>query len=203
MATPTATAPRPPFRPQGIIGAIREVIKRPRVPDDEITGIIGPPDFLTGCEVTGDLAALVGGDPARLTLRARIAVDEGNRQLQVRDLPPTVDIDWAYGNVSNGARVYAEAKKDPGGNWGPGLPLEDVRAFFSDDSDLFVCSAAPGASLERLRDQVAQIEGVFTTMEVALPRPLPDMVRQWVAAHEGEDLLASLTALEEAINRHP
>ena len=34
------------------------VIRRPRVPDDEITAIIGPPGFLTGCEVSGDLAAL-------------------------------------------------------------------------------------------------------------------------------------------------
>ena len=193
---------RPPFRPQGVIGAIREVIRRPQVPDDEIRAIIGPPDFLTGCEVTGDLAALASGEPAELTLRARIAIDEGSRQLLVRDLPPSVDINWAYGNVSNEAGVYAEAREDPGGDWGPGLPLEDVMPFFSSDSDLFVCTAAPGVSLEWLRDQVAQIDGVFTTVEVALPRPLPDMVRHWVAAHDGEDLLASLAELEEAIDRH-
>jgi hypothetical protein len=196
---------RPPFRPQGIIDAIREVIRRPRVADDEITAIIGPPDFLTGCEVTGALAALASGEPAELTLRARITIDEDNRRLLVRDIPPSVDLDrnhevaWAYEQLSNQAGLYAMAKEDPGGTWDPGLPLEDVEPFFSHDSDLFVCTAAPGVSLEWLRDQVAQIAGVVTTMDVALPRPLPDLVRQWVAAHESEDLLASLAALEEAI----
>ena len=199
--------PRPPFRPQGIIDAIREVIRQPGVPDDEITTIIGPPDFLTGCEVTGELAALASGEPARLTLRARITIDDGKRQLLVRSIPPNPGIDriyeasYAYERVSNEAGVYAAAKEDPEGNWGPGLPLADVEPFHSHDSDLFVCTAAPGASLQWLRDQVAQIEGVVTTMDVALPRPLPDMVRQWVAAHDGEDLLASLAALEEAIHR--
>ncbi|HEY6787126.1 MAG TPA: hypothetical protein VI365_07420 [Trebonia sp.] len=141
-------------------------------------------------------------------MRARITIDEDNRQLLVRDIPSNADIDrtyevdWAYGNVSNQAGHYAEAKEDPEGNWAAGLPLEDVeKPFFSHDSDLFVCTAAPGVSLEWLRDQVAQIDGVVTTVEVALPRPLPDMVRQWVAAHDSEDLLASLAALEEAINR--
>jgi hypothetical protein len=192
--------PRPPFRPQGIIDAIREVIRRPRVPDVEITGIIGLPDFLTGCEVTGDLAALASGAPVELTLRARITVDEGNRQLLVRDIPPSVNVYWAYGNVSNQAGLYAATKEDPEG-YDPGLPLEDVKPFFSHDSDLFVCTAAPGVSLEWLRDQVAQIDGVITTMQVALPRPLPDMVRQWAAAHDSEGPLASLAALEEAIHR--
>lgn len=195
---------RPPFRPRGIIDAIREVIRRPRVADDEITGIIGAPDFLTGCEVTGELAALASGEPAKLTLRARITIDEDKRQLLVRNIPPNPDdrtheVAWAYEHVSNQAGVYAEAKKDPEGNWGPALPLEDVEPFFSHDSDLFVCTAAPGVSLEWLRDQVAQIAGVVTTVKVALPRPLPDLVRQWVAAHESEDVLASLRALEDAI----
>jgi len=196
---------RPPFRPQGIIDAIREVIRRPRVADGEITAIIGPPDFLTGCQVTGDLAALANGEPAELTLRARITIDEDNHRLLVRDIPPNPDIDriyevhWAYDQVSNQAGLYAMAKESPLPSGATGLPLEDVEPFFSGDSDLFVCTAAPGISLEWLRDQVAQIAGVVTTVKVALPRPLPDLVRQWVAAHESEDLLASLTALEEAI----
>jgi hypothetical protein len=192
---------RPPFRPQGIIDAIREVIRRPRVADDEITAIIGLPDFLTGCEVTGDLAALASGETTELTLRARITVDEGKCQLLVQDIPPSVDISWAYDNVSNQAGLYAEAKEDPGGGWTPGLPIEDVEPFFSHDSDLFVCTAAPGVSLEWLRDQVARIDGVVTTMKAALPRPLPDMVRRWATAHADEDVLASLAALEEAIHR--
>ena len=36
---------------------MRAVIRRPKVTGDELIAMIGPPDFLTGGTVTGDLAA--------------------------------------------------------------------------------------------------------------------------------------------------
>ena len=44
-----------------------------------------------------------------------------------------------------------------------------------------------------------EVTGVRTTMPVALPRSLPALIRHWVQANAGEDLLASLAALEHAI----
>ena len=44
-----------------------------------------------------------------------------------------------------------------------------------------------------------EVYGVCTTMRVALPRPLPVLIRQWVQANAHEDLPASLAALERAI----
>jgi hypothetical protein len=52
---------RPPFRPHAIIDAVREAVKRPSVTDAELTGIVGPPYFMTGCTVAGDLTALAAG----------------------------------------------------------------------------------------------------------------------------------------------
>jgi hypothetical protein len=57
---------RPPFRPHAIIEAVREVIRRPDVTDGELTGMVGLPYFLTGCTVTGDLAALAAGQRTEL-----------------------------------------------------------------------------------------------------------------------------------------
>jgi hypothetical protein len=48
-----------------------------RLPAARITGIAGPPDFLTGCTVTGDLAALAAGQHAELGLHARVMVTDG------------------------------------------------------------------------------------------------------------------------------
>ena len=45
------------------------------------------------------------------------------------------------------------------------------------------------------------IPGVCTTMPVALSRPLPVLIKHWVQASAGEDLPASLTALEQATQR--
>lgn len=44
------------------------------------------------------------------------------------------------------------------------------------------------------------IYGVYTTVPVALPRPLATMLRSWAEAYGTEDLLTSLTALENAMH---
>ena len=43
------------------------------------------------------------------------------------------------------------------------------------------------------------VYGVCTTVSVALPRTLATMIRRWARAYASEDLLTSLTALENAI----
>ena len=43
------------------------------------------------------------------------------------------------------------------------------------------------------------VPGVSTTLPVALPRPLPILIRQWAQASAGEDVPASLAALEDAL----
>ena len=67
---------RPPFRPQGIIDAIRLARRRPRVASGELLDVIGPPDFLTGCTVTGDMSALYAGQLMELRLDSRVTITD-------------------------------------------------------------------------------------------------------------------------------
>jgi hypothetical protein len=64
---------------------------------------------------------------------------------------------------------------------------------------LLACLPEPDADPDELRWQLAEIEGVSTTIPAALPRPLAKMIRRWAQSSPGEDLAASLTALEDAI----
>src|SRR5262249_60032126 len=73
---PPRQGTRPPFRPAAVIGAIRQVLARPRLPARQITALVGPPDFITGCTVTGDLAALAAGQRTELGLHARVTVTD-------------------------------------------------------------------------------------------------------------------------------
>jgi hypothetical protein len=57
----------------------------------------------------------------------------------------------------------------------------------------------PDADPEQVRAQLLDLYGVSVRVQVQLPQPLVTMIRQWAAAHAGEDLLASLNALEQAI----
>lgn len=84
---------RPPFRPEGIIDAMRRVIRQPEVASEGILSIVGPPDFLTGCTVTGDLAALAAGRPVVLRLQARLSVGDDHRSIVVENLPPNANRD--------------------------------------------------------------------------------------------------------------
>ena len=82
------------------------------------------------------------------------------------------------------------------------LPLADLLDETSDRSSPFgriVCTPTPGTPPEQLRDMLLDVTGVRTTMPVALPLPLPALIRHWVQANASQDLPASLAALEHAI----
>jgi hypothetical protein len=63
-----------------------------------------------------------------------------------------------------------------------------------------VCGPATGVPPEQVREQLTR---VYTTVYVALPRSLPDTIRQWVETNQAEDLPTSLTSLETAIRNQP
>lgn len=84
---------RPPLRPRAIIDAVREVIKRPEVPDKELAGIVGLPYFLTGCMVTGSLAALAAGRRTELRLQARLSISDDRTKVVIENIPPNISTD--------------------------------------------------------------------------------------------------------------
>ena len=59
----------------------------------------------------------------------------------------------------------------------------------------------PGSDPAAARDRLLAVDGVGCDVTWAFPAPLAAMLRSWVQQHQGEDITASLTRLEDAI-RH-
>jgi len=192
---------RPPFRPRAVIEALRRVIRRSRVTSKDLIDIVGPPEFGNGCTVTGDFAALAAGCPAVLRLQARVTVSDDHGSVRIENFPPNANPDETASSIAGRAAMRDWAPRHPGLHRSARLPLRDIRDLSSQarGTDLLVCVPEPGTTAEQLRDQLLDVYGVYTTVPVALPRPLATMIRSWARAHGTEDLLASLAALENAI----
>ncbi len=207
----------PPFRPQGVIDAIRLAAGNPHATDDELLDVLGPPDFITGCSVTGDLAALRAGRPAEIRLEARIRIATGaafaaeypgaevsrrpadSTLLLVDKFPPYANIDETVRTIAERAHRRHE-RAYPELDAASRLPLNSVNDRSSSRNGcLVVCVLEPDADPERARERLRTVYGVSVTLPVRLPGPLASMIRQWVAAHRGEDVMASLAALAEAV----
>jgi hypothetical protein len=214
---------RPPFRPEQVIEAVRQVIRQPQMSDMDVVQIVGMPDFLTGCTVSGDLAALAAGLPTDLQLQARVSVVDlaalavGQPTVQrmqarasavgvrhgvlVEHMPPNASrhdvlleiVDVARGRV----RSSATHRRDEL------VRVGDMADICREGDDRFLCVPEPGTDPQTLRDALLDFDGITTTVPVALPRPLPDLIRKWVRTYQDEDLLASLASLENASHDQP
>jgi DNA gyrase subunit A len=199
-----AKGTRPPFRPQAAIDALRLVIQRPRVTSKELTGVIGPPYFLNGCAVTGDFTALAAGRPAVLRLEARLSISEDHRSVIIENFPPTLNPDDTAHSLASRASVRDWEAQHPSLHRRAHLPLSDLRDESSQrHGDRLVCTPAHGTTAGQLQERLREIYGVYATIPVALPRPLPALLRSWARAHPAEELLTSLAALEDAIRIQP
>jgi hypothetical protein len=193
---------RPPFRPHAIIGAVREVIKRPDVTDAELTGMVGLPYFLTGCTVLGNFTELAAGRRTELRLQSQVRISDDRRTVVIENIPPNSSTDDTARTIASRASASRWASEHPGLHRITQLPLADLRDETSDRASPFgriVCIPTPGTSPEQLRDMLLDVPGVCTTMPVALPRPLSALIRHWGQTNASEDLLASLATLEQAI----
>jgi hypothetical protein len=183
----------------------------------ELVEIVGMPDFLTGCTVIGDRAALAAGLPLVLRLQAQVSVirdfaalaagypagswpqahagvTEEQRGVLVEHVPPNASrpaVMKEILNAANGRSGYS------GGD--ARLPLQNIADISLSGDDRFICIPEPGVAPELLRDLLLDFAGVTTAMPVELPGPLPDLITGWVRAYQDEDLLASLASLESAI----
>lgn len=196
---------QPPFRPLAIIEAIRHVMQHPKASDEEIVDIVGPPDFITGCTVTGDLDALAAGHPTELRLQAKITISDDRQTVIVENIPPNISTDDAAASIAMRAKETSDLSRPAELRDAVRLEIRSVR----DESNLrtpdgrIVCTPATGTPPEQVRDQLTRVYGVHTTMYVALPRSLPDIIRQWVSTNQAEDLPTSLMSLESAILSQP
>jgi len=80
------------------------------------------------------------------------------------------------------------------------LQLRDVMDLSTNrDGIQIACIPAPDADPEQVRNQVSDIYGIWVGVTVRLRRPLARTIRQWVKRNSDEDILGSLTALEQAV----
>ena len=194
---------RPPFRPHAVIDTVREVIRRPQVTDAELTGMVGLPNFLTGCTVAGDLAGMAAGRRTELRLQAQVSISDDRRTVVIENIPPNIGIDDTLSILVSRATARRWESDHPGLHRATHLPLVDLVDKTSERATPFgriVCIPQPGTSPEQLRDALLDVPGVSTAMRVGLPRPLPDLIRNWVQIHRNEDLQTSLAALKRAID---
>src|SRR5262245_1410286 len=192
---------QPPFRPLAVIEAIRHVIQHPKATRQAIIDIVGPPDFITGCTVTGDLAAFVAGHPTELRLQAKITIRADRRAVIVENIPPNISTDDAAMSIAKRAQQTSDRSQPSPLHTATRLDVRDVRDEGSSgiSDGRILCTPATGVTLEEVLDQLTRVYGVYTTIYVALPRSLPATIRRWVNTNEGEDLPTSLAALETAI----
>jgi hypothetical protein len=217
---------RPPFRPAAVIDAIRQTLLRPRLSAARIIEIVGPPDFITACSVSGDLAALAAGQHAELGLHARVTItdaaevsarvtrtagpgrepprafarDPSRPVIVIDDFPPYANPDETILSIANRAEERGWHTSHPELAQLTGLPIKGLIDLSSSRGGyLHACVPADGVPLEALREQLLKVWGVSIYITTRLPRPLPAMIRTWTRAHQHEDLPASLTALQKAL----
>ena len=65
---------QPPLEPARVLAALRRLLEEPGVPEAEVLSLVGAPCSVTGCTVTGDIAALMRGRRAVLRETGRITV---------------------------------------------------------------------------------------------------------------------------------
>jgi DNA gyrase/topoisomerase IV, subunit A len=215
---------RPPFRPHGIIDAIRLVLRKPRVASGEVLDSIGPPDFITGCTVTGDMSALYAGELMELRLESRVTIsDEAslaeptelgrrsdasarNRTVILIDrFPPYANPDEAVQSLARRSDQRTWDDDHPELRQATRLQLRDVMDLSSiRDGIRIACVPAPDVDPEHVRDQIRDVYGVFVGVTIRLRRPLATTIKQWVAKNGDEDIPGSLAALEQAVaDRQP
>lgn len=212
---------RPPFRPQGIIDAIRLVMRKPRVASRELLETIGPPDFMTGCTVTGDISALYAGELMELRLESRITITDGaslaestgqrrspdaqarNRAVLLIDrFPPYANPDDAAQSLAERAAQRGWDNDHPELRRATRLPLRNVMDLSSSRGGIRIaCVPAPDADPEQVRDQVRDVYGVWIGVTIRLRKPLATIIRQWVARNRDEDITGSLAALDQAVRQ--
>ena len=215
---------RPPFRPAAVIEAIGQVLARPRLPAGQVIDLVGAPDFVTGCTVTGDWAALAAGQRGELGLHARVTVtnaarvtarvasvavpghypphftrDPSRPVIIVDNFPPYASTDDIAISIGKRGREYGWHARHPELGAVTGLPIKDLAVLTARGDYWLACLPADGTSPEALRDQLLKIPGVTIYVSVGLPQPLPSMIRTWTRTHRNEDLDASLTALSNAL----
>ncbi len=78
--------------------------------------------------------------------------------------------------------------------------LASVHDQSSSSGDRVVCILETGVSFEQVSQQLVKVREITSEVNLKLPRPLPDVIRDWVGRWGDEDLATSLDLLTAAID---
>lgn len=220
---------QPSLEPFAVIAALRRLLEDPHIPDREVTGIAGGPYSVTGCTVTGDIAALARGRRVVLRETGQITITG----VPVPEAPvsppaPARGVMVTHGGIGPGPEIPAHlvieslpartvasevaqeiARRAASRPWSGShpelarrteLPVADVDDRSSYEVRIRI-RLRPGSDPAAVRDQIATIEGVSVEASRAFPTPLATLLRSWVDRYRSEDIAASLNELEDAIHR--
>jgi DNA gyrase subunit A len=180
----TAGGTSPPFEPNAVARAVRRAAADPGVTDAELSELVGPPSFPTGCSVDGDMAALAAGESTRLHLSARVSLESGRDRPQVviSHLPFGIGADAVSSAVAGRATTRDDrlARTNPALSARLRIPLTDVRNESTTTGVRLVCSIADDADPEICRARVIETWPVTIDIPAQLARPLPALVRAFV-----------------------
>lgn len=181
----------PPLDPRRVARGLRAAAAD--ASDDELIDMIGLPSFPTGCEVVGDPRQFAAGEPTRMELRARFHKSAENRFV-ISHLPLRV-------GASEVSLTLMELADDPRSN--RRLGIHDVNDGSTLETGIQIDVALrAGYRADDTIDQLRNIWGLHTVVDVQLPAPLPDLLRTWTATH-GIDGLELLDAPTKRPGRRP
>jgi hypothetical protein len=224
---------QPPLEPFQVIAALRKLLDDPQASDGDVLTIVGPPYSLGGCEISGDLDALMQGRRAEIRETARIVITgvpvpeppgeprpvpgghvlvmgRGGSaddwlpfaaHLVIESLPTEVSPSDVVNAITQRieARHWHDSHPDLARRIG--LPVADIYDASRRHDVRIHLKLSPGSNPDAVRDQLLDVDGVGWNATWAFSAPLASMLRSWVEQHQGEDIAASLTRLEDAIRR--
>jgi DNA gyrase/topoisomerase IV subunit A len=65
---------QPPLEPFRVLAALRQLLEHPRMTNADLLRAVGPPYSVTGCDITGDLDALIKGRRTAISQTGRIII---------------------------------------------------------------------------------------------------------------------------------
>ncbi len=175
----------PGFPPERVLAATR----LPESSDAQICEAVGPPAHPGNCVVEGDFSALSKGQRTSLKFSARLAVSD--RRINVTCLPPG----------SAAASLVEALKRD--------LKSEAVRSFAdgrppfvrneSSVKDRVTVTYTKKTNADALLRWIEAHELIQVGCSVALPAPLPNMIRNLRGLSSRPDEQVSITDVEQVL----
>lgn len=191
---------QPPLEPFRVLAALIALASEPGLSDAKVLELVGPPDFRTGCDVSGDLRALAAGRTVTLELSARITI-AGERHLIIESLPPDVGAWEALRTITARAERSSWAGTFPELSARTELPIADAKDLSERGELRLEVTLRPGADPAAVRTSLRHLPGVAAEVQASFGAPLARLLRSWAGRHQGDDIAVSLAALGAAIRQ--